>query len=146
MSSTATIARLQIAILFVAIVAAGLLYRGMRSFERDLAALRSEVEQLKLNGHCGPPPPPTPAEHVDDELEIIDTIQEILVEEEDLVEEDASADVSTWTTDKLKDFLKAQGKPVRGTREQLVERVRTAKNVSPTEHGSSPQPEPAGSA
>ncbi len=141
MSSNATIARLQVVILFVAIVAAGLLYRGLRAFERELVALRAEVDALK--GEHAPPAPaleeaahatPTPTD-----AEIIETIQEILVEEV----EEGDEDVASWSLEKLKEVLKASGKPVRGTREQLIERV---KNVSTSLHDGAPKPEPTGGA
>jgi hypothetical protein len=149
MSSNATIARLQVVILFVAIVAAGLLYRGLRAFERELVALRAEVDALK-----GEHAPPAPAVEEQDaapaattsataatDAEIIETIQEILVEEEEV--EEGDEDVASWSQEKLKDVLKARGKPVRGTREQLIERV---KNVSTSLHDGAPKPEPTGGA
>ncbi len=146
MSSNATIARLQVVILFVAIVAAGLLYRGLRAFERELVALRAEVDALK-----GEHAPPAPAVEEQDaapaattsatDAEIIETIQEILVEEEEV--EEGDEDVASWSLEKLKEVLKASGKPVRGTREQLIERV---KNVSTSLHDGAPKPEPTGGA
>lgn len=148
MSSNATIARLQVVILFVAIVAAGLLYRGLRAFEREVVALRAEVDALK-GEHAPPAPaveeqdaaPAAPSATPATDAEIIETIQEILVEEEEV--EEGDEDMASWSLEKLKDVLKARGKPVRGTREQLIERV---KNVSTSQHDGAPKPEPTGGA
>lgn len=144
--SAATMARIQIAVLFIAIIAAGLIYKGLRSIDREIAELRSEVDALKKGVtdegdsedrevELEPEPESEPQAVTEPEIqpEIVPEpeVQEIINNIQTILDKDDDA-ITSWKVDRLKEFLKLHGKSTRGNRDQLIERALGVHQEHPT--------------